>query len=179
MAGITLERARGCMVAAGMFFQKGAEDISQSIELGLQVEGDPEELYRKCTQRESADKSVLAATSLIIFFMVRDGLRTKQASLAAWKVLDKFRDPIIKPISDALRASEKIKNRGKFLARLLRSDDLQDELSLAIFLNCLNMEDTFSARLQEIRKQERVNVRIMAAAFAGAWYGLQEVSASQ
>lgn len=179
MAGITLERARGCMVAAGIFFKKGAEDISQSIELGLQIEQEPEALYQKCMQRESADRSVLATTSLIIFFTVRDGLRTKQASLAAWKVLDRFHDPIIKSIAGALRAADKQKNRGKFLARLLSSEDMQDELSLAIFLNCLSMEDTFHAHLQEFRKQERVNVRIMAAAFAGAWYGLKEVNASQ
>ncbi len=75
----TMERARGCMVAAGMFFQKGYEDIAQSIELGLRTSDDPAELYDFCLHRSSADPSVLAVCSLIIFFMVRDGLQVKKA----------------------------------------------------------------------------------------------------
>ena len=64
-----LERARGCMTAAGMFFQPGAEDISQAIELGLRTEEEPEEIYKICVERVTADKSVLAMASLIIFFL--------------------------------------------------------------------------------------------------------------
>ena len=179
MAGITLERARGCMVAAGMFFKKGAEDISQSIELGLQVDQEPEELYEKCMERESMDRSVLAITSLIIFFMVRDGVNAKKASLSAWNVADKFHDPIIKSVHDALKLADKNASRGKYLAKLMMSTDMKDELTLAIFLNCLPMEDSFYAHLQEIKKHQQINMQIMAAAFAGAKYGLKEVTAAQ
>ena len=79
MSRDSLERARGCMVAAGMFFQPGAEDISQAIELGLRTEEDPDDIYKICIKRVTADKSVLAMASLIIFFLVRDSLPMKKA----------------------------------------------------------------------------------------------------
>ena len=60
-----LERARGCMTAAGLFFKPGAEDISQVIELGLRTEEEPIAIYESCTKRTTADKSVLAMTSLM------------------------------------------------------------------------------------------------------------------
>ena len=55
-----MERARGCMTAAGMFFQQGAEDISQTIELGLRTTDEPETIYETCIKRSTANKSVLA-----------------------------------------------------------------------------------------------------------------------
>lgn len=172
-----MERARGCMTAAGLFFQHGAEDISQAIELGLRTDSDPAELYEACTKRATANKSVLAMASLIILFLVRDGVRLKKACMSAWKVADKFNDPIIKSISDALVAAEKPKSRGKLVAGFLTSNDLKDKLSLAIYINLLEMEDSFHAHMTELRKQPDNETRIMGAAFAGAVYGLKEVNA--
>ena len=173
-----LERARGCMTAAGIFFKPGAEDISQVIELGLRTEEDPADIYESCTKRTTADKSVLAMTSLIIFFLVRDGVTVKKACMSAWKIADKFNDPIIQSISNALMAAEKPKVRGKLVAGFLSSQKLQDKLSLAIYLNLIKMEDTFRAHMQELSKQPDNETRIMGAAFAGAVYGLKEVSAA-
>ena len=172
-----LERARGCMTAAGLFFQQGAEDISQTIELGLRTDADPQEIYEACTKRSTANKSVLAIASLIIFFLVRDGVRIKKACMSAWQVADKFNDPIIQSISNALVAAEKPRRRGKLVAGFLTSHDLKDKLSLAIYLNLMHMEDSFHAHLQELKKQPDNETRIMGAAFAGAIYGLKEVSA--
>lgn len=172
-----LERARGCMTAAGLFFQQGAEDISQAIELGLRTDSDPVVLYESCIKRSTANKSVLAMASLIIFFLVRDGVRVKKACMSAWKVADKFNDPIIQAISNALVAAEKPKRRGKLVAGFLTSEDLKDKLSLAIYLNMMNMEDSFHAHIQELKKQPDHATKIMGAAFAGAVYGLKEVNA--
>ena len=172
-----MERARGCMTAAGMFFQKGAEDISQTIELGLRTTEEPEAIYETCIKRSTANKSVLAMASLIIFFLVRDGVKVKKACMSAWQVADKYKDPIIQAIASALTAAEKPKCRGKLVAGFLTSQDLKDKLSLAIYLNVLEMEDTFHARMQELKKQPDNETRIMGAAFAGAKYGLKEVSA--
>ena len=172
-----LERARGCMTAAGLFFQKGAEDISQTIEMGLRTDSDPAEIYASCTRRDTANKSVLAMASLIIFFLVRDGVRLKKACMSAWQVADKFNDPIIQAVSNALIAAEKPRRRGKLVAGFLTSDALQDKLSLAIYLNLMNMEDSFHAHIQELQKQLDSETRIMGAAFAGAVYGLKEVAA--
>lgn len=174
-----LERARGCMTAAGFFFQQGAEDISQTIELGLRTDAEPQEIYETCTKRPTANKSVLAIASLIIFFLVRDGVRVKKACMSAWKVADKFNDPIIQSISNALMAAEKPKRRGKLVAGFLTSNDLQDKLSLAIYINLMNMEDSFHAHMQELKKQPDNETRIMGAAFAGAVYGLKEVTAEK
>ncbi|SHK78267.1 hypothetical protein SAMN05216582_11752 [Selenomonas ruminantium] len=172
-----VERARGCMTAAGLFFQVGAEDISQAIDLGLRTDTDPVELYEFCNQRNTADKSVLAMAALIIFFLVRDGVKMKKACMSAWQVADKFHDPIIQAISNALTAAEKPKRRGKLVAGFLTSQNLQDKLSLAIYLNMAIAEDSFHARMNELRKQPDNETRIMGAAFAGAIYGLQEVNA--
>ena len=60
----------------------------------------------------------------------------------------------------------------------LSSQKLQDKLSLAIYLNLIKMEDTFRAHMQELSKQPDNETRIMGAAFAGAVYGLKEVSAA-
>lgn len=174
-----LERARGCMTAAGMFFQPGAEDISQAIELGLRTDEEPDEIYKICTERVTADKSVLAMTSLIIFYLVRDGLHMKKACIAAWKTADKFKDPIIKSLADALIAADTPKRRGQLVANFLKSSDLRDKLGLSIYLNVMPMEDTFHAHMKEIKKQPDIETRIMASAFAGAVYGLKEVSAEQ
>lgn len=46
-----LSRARGCMTAAGLFFARGAEDISQTIELGLQADMKPVDIYKRCMER--------------------------------------------------------------------------------------------------------------------------------
>lgn len=173
-----MERARGCMTAAGLFFKPGAEDISQVIELGLRTEEEPADIYESCTKRTTADKSVLAMTSLIIFFLVRDGVSVKKACMSAWKIADKFNDPIIQSISNALIAAEKPKVRGKLVAGFLSSKKLQDKLSLAIYLNLIKMEDSFRAHMQEISKQPDNETRIMGAAFAGAVYGLKEVTAA-
>ena len=173
-----LERARGCMTAAGLFFKSGAEDISQAIELGLRTDAVPADIYESCTRRTTADKSVLAMTSLIIFFLVRDGVNVKKACMSAWKIADKFKDPIIQAISNALMAAEKPKVRGKLVAGFLSSKNLQDKLSLAIYLNLANMEDSFYAHMQEISKQPDNETRIMGAAFSGAVYGLKEVNAA-
>ena len=173
----SLERARGCMVAAGMFFQPGAEDISQAIELGLRTEEDPDDIYKICIERVTADKSVLAMASLIIFFLVRDNLPMKKACMAAWKTADKFKDPIIKSLADALIAADTPKRRGQLVAGFLKSQDLRDKLGLSIYLNLMEMEDTFHAHIGEIKKQPEIETRIMASAFAGAIYGLKEVSA--
>lgn len=172
-----VERARGCMTAAGLFFQQGAEDISQTIELGLRTDEDPAKIYELCNQRNTANKSVLAMASLIIFFLVRDGVKVKKACMSAWKVADQFNDPIIQSISNALVAAEKPKRRGKLVAGFLTSKDLKDKLSLAIYLNLMNMEDSFHAHIQELKKQPDHETRIMGAAFAGAVYGLQQVNA--
>ena len=174
----SLERARGCMTAAGMFFQQGAEDISQAIELGLRTAEEPVAIYESCMKRTTADKSVLAMTSLIIFFLVRDGVTVKKACMSAWKTADNFNDPIIQALSNALMAAEKPKLRGKLVAGFLSSDKLQDKLSLAIYLNMADMENSFRAHMMEIRKQPDNETRIMGAAFAGAVYGLKEVSAA-
>jgi len=178
MDKLALERARGCMTAAGLFFQKGAEDISQTIELGLRMDVDPAEIYETCMNRNTADKSVLAMASLIIFFLVRDGVRVKKACMSAWQVADKFNDPIIQSISNALMAAENPKRRGMLVAGFLTSQDLKDKLSLAIYLNVANMEDSFYAHIQELKKQPDNETRIMGAAFAGAIYGLKEVTAA-
>lgn len=174
-----LERARGCMTAAGLFFQQGAEDISQTIELGLRTDAEPQEIYEACTKRSTANKSVLAIASLIIFFLVRDGVRIKKACMAAWKIADKFNDPIIQSISNALVAAENPKRRGKLVAAFLTSNDLKDKLSLAIYINIMSMEDSFHAHIQELKKQPDNETRIMGAAFAGAVYGLKEVNAAK
>ena len=173
-----MERARGCMTAAGLFFKPGAEDISQAIELGLRTDEEPESIYESCIKRTTADKGVLAMTSLIIFFLVRDGVSVKKACMSAWKVADKFHDTIIKAISNALMAAEKPKMRGKLVAGFLSSDNLQDKLSLAIYINMISMEDTFRAHMLELSKQPDNETRIMGAAFAGAVYGLKEVNAA-
>ena len=175
----SLERARGCMVAAGMFFQPGAEDISQAIELGLRTEEEPEDIYKICVERVTADKSVLAMASLIIFFLVRDNMTMKKACLSAWKTADKFKDPIIKSLADALIAADTPKRRGQLVANFLKSDNLRDKLGLSIYLNVMEMEDTFHAHMNEIKKQSNLETRIMASAFAGAVYGLKEVSADK
>ncbi len=175
----SLERARGCMVAAGMFFQPGAEDISQAIELGLRTEEEPEDIYKICVERVTADKSVLAMASLIIFFLVRDNMTMKKACLSAWKTADKFKDPIIKSLADALIAADTPKRRGQLVANFLKSDNLRDKLGLSIYLNVMEMEDTFHAHMNEIKKQSNLETRIMASAFAGAIYGLKEVSAEK
>ena len=172
-----LERARGCMTAAGMFFQPGAEDISQAIELGLRTEEEPEEVYKICVERVTADKSVLAMASLIIFFLVRDNLPMKKACMAAWKTADKFKDSIIKSLADALIAADTPKRRGQLVANFLESKDLRDKLGLSIYLNVMEMEDTFHAHLIQIEKLPEIETRIMASAFSGAIYGLKEVSA--
>ena len=172
-----IERARGCMTAAGLFFQPGAEDISQAIDLGLRTDADPVELYESCNKRASVNKSVLAMASLIIFFLVRDGMKMKKACMSAWRVADQFHDPIIQAVSNALTAAEKTKRRGKLVAGFLTSQDLQDKLSLAIYLNIAIAEDSFHARMNELRKQPDNETRIMGAAFAGAVYGLKEVTA--
>ena len=172
-----LERARGCMTAAGMFFQPGAEDISQAIELGLRTEEEPEEIYKICVERVTADKSVLAMASLIIFFLVRDNLPMKKACMAAWKTADKFKDSIIKSLADALIAADTPKRRGQLVANFLESKDLRDKLGLSIYLNVMEMEDTFHAHLIQIEKLPEIETRIMASAFSGAIYGLKEVSA--
>ena len=172
-----VERARGCMTAAGLFFQPGAEDISQAIDLGLRTDADPVELYESCNKRASVNKSVLAMASLIIFFLVRDGMKMKKACMSAWRVADQFHDPIIQAVSNALTAAEKPKRRGKLVAGFLTSQDLQDKLSLAIYLNIAIAEDSFHARMNELRKQPDNETRIMGAAFAGAVYGLKEVTA--
>ena len=172
-----LERARGCMTAAGMFFQPGAEDISQAIELGLRTEEEPEEIYKICVERVTADKSVLAMASLIIFFLVRDNLPMKKACMAAWKTADKFKDPIIKSLANALIAADTPKRRGQLVANFLESKDLRDKLGLSIYLNVMEMEDTFHAHLTQIEKLPEIETRIMASAFSGAIYGLKEVSA--
>lgn len=173
-----MDRARGCMTAAGLFFKPGAEDISQVIELGLRTDEKPETIYEACVKRTTADKGVLAMTSLIIFFLVRDGVSIKKACMSAWKVADEFHDPIIKAISNALMAAEKPKMRGKLVAGFLSSHNLQDKLSLAIYLNMVQMEDSFRAHMQELSKQQDNETRIMGAAFAGAVYGLKEVTAA-
>jgi hypothetical protein len=98
--------------------------------------------------------------------------------MSAWKIADKFNDPIIQSISNALMAAEKPKIRGKLVAGFLSSQKLQDKLSLAIYLNLIKMEDTFRAHMQELNKQPDNETRIMGAAFAGAVYGLKEVSAA-
>ncbi len=172
-----MERARGCMTAAGRFFQQGAEDISQTIELGLRTTDEPETIYETCIKRSTANKSVLAMASLIIYFLVRDGVKVKKACMSAWKVADKFKDPIIQSISSALTAAEKPKSRGKLVAGFLTSNDLKDKLSLAIYLNVAIAEDSFHARMVELTKQPDNETRIMGAAFAGAVYGLKEVNA--
>ena len=172
-----LERARGCMTAAGMFFQPGAEDISQAIELGLRTEEEPEEIYKICVERVTADKSVLAMASLIIFFLVRANLPMKKACMAAWKTADKFKDSIIKSLADALIAADTPKRRGQLVANFLESKDLRDKLGLSIYLNVMEMEDTFHAHLIQIEKLPEIETRIMASAFSGAIYGLKEVSA--
>ena len=172
-----VERARGCMTAAGLFFQPGAEDISQAIDLGLRTDADPVELYESCNKRATINKSVLAMASLIIFFLVRDGMKMKKACMSAWRVADQFHDPIIQAVSNALTAAEKPKRRGKLVAGFLTSQDLQDKLSLAIYLNIAIAEDSFHARMNELRKQPDNETRIMGAAFAGAVYGLKEVTA--
>ena len=172
-----MERARGCMTAAGMFFQQGAEDISQTIELGLRTTDEPETIYETCIKRSTANKSVLAMASLIIYFLVRDGVKVKKACMSAWKVADKFKDPIIQSISSALTAAEMPKSRGKLVAGFLTSNDLKDKLSLAIYLNVAIAEDSFHARMVELTKQPDNETRIMGAAFAGAAYGLKEVNA--
>jgi len=179
MAISALDRARGCMTAAGLFFQKGAEDISQAIELGLRTDDTPENIYETCMGRDSADKNVLAMTSLIIFFMVRDDLNVKKAVLSAWRIADKYDDPIIKELADALMAAGKSKSRGKYLAQLLMSKDLRENLELAIYINTVKMEDSFAAHLSEIKKLEQTNAKIIAAGFSGAFYGLKEVNAAQ
>ena len=171
-----LERARGCMTAAGLFFQRGAEDISQTIELGLRTDAEPKEIYETCISRSTADKSVLAMASLIIFFLVRDGVKVKKACMSAWQVADKFNDPIIQSISNALMAAENPKRRGQLVAGFLTSKDLKDKLSLAIYLNVAIKEDSFHAHIQELKKQPDNETRIMGAAFAGAVYGLKEVT---
>lgn len=167
------------MTAAGLFFKPGAEDISQAIELGLRTEETPEDIYKICEERSTADKSVLAMTSLIIYFLVRDGLKMKKACLAAWQVADQFKDPIIKSLSEALIAAEKPKRRGKLVAGFLSSKDLKDKLALSIYLNIMSMEDTFHAHVNELKKQPDIETRIMSSAFAGAIYGLKEVSAEE
>ena len=167
------------MVAAGMFFQPGAEDISQAIELGLRTEEEPEDIYKICVERVTADKSVLAMASLIIFFLVRDNMTMKKACLSAWKTADKFKDPIIKSLADALIAADTPKRRGQLVANFLKSDNLRDKLGLSIYLNVMEMEDTFHAHMNEIKKQSNLETRIMASAFAGAIYGLKEVSAEK
>lgn len=172
-----LERARGCMTAAGLFFQQGAEDISQTIELGLRTDSDPAEIYEACMKRNTASKSVLAIASLVIFFLVRDGVKVKKACMSAWQVADQFNDPIIQSISNALVAAENPKRRGKLVAGFLTSKDLKDKLSLAIYLNVAIQEDSFHAHMQELKKQPDNETRIMGAAFAGAVYGLKEVTA--
>jgi hypothetical protein len=121
---------------------------------------------------------VLAMTSLIIFFLVRDGATVKKACMSAWKIADKFNDPIIQAVSNALMAAEKPRVRGKLVAGFLSSQKLQDKLSLAIYLNLIKMEDTFRAHMQELSKQPDNETRIMGAAFAGAVYGLKEVNAA-
>jgi hypothetical protein len=97
--------------------------------------------------------------------------------MSAWKVADKFKDPIIQSISSALTAAEKPKSRGKLVAGFLTSNDLKDKLSLAIYLNVAIVEDSFHARMVELMKQPDNETRIMGAAFAGAVYGLKEVNA--
>lgn len=179
MSRESLERARGCMTAAGLFFQPGAEDISQAIELGLRTDDEPEEIYKICVERVTADKSVLAMASLIIFFLVRDKLPMKKACMAAWKTADKFKDPIIKSLADALIAADTPKRRGQLVANFLKSNNLRDKLGLSIYLNVMEMEDTFHAHINEIRKQPEIETRIMASAFAGAIYGLKEVAAEK
>ncbi|BAL83747.1 hypothetical protein SELR_20390 [Selenomonas ruminantium subsp. lactilytica TAM6421] len=174
-----VERARGCMTAAGLFFQPGAEDISQAIDLGLRTDADPVELYESCNKRATINKSVLAMASLIIFFLVRDGMKMKKACMSAWRVADKFHDPIIQAVSNALTAAEKPKRRGKLVAGFLTSKELQDKLSLAIYLNIAIAEDSFHARISELKKQPDHETRIMGAAFAGAVYGLKEVMAEK
>ena len=172
----TMNRARGCMVAAGYFFKKGYEDISQTIDLGLQLDKTPQEVYQICQKRNSADKSVLAMTSLIIFFMVRDCLTLKKASLAAWRIAEEFHDNIGSTLANAVLAIDRKDHRGRLVAQFLTSDDLKDKLSLAIYINLIKMDDTFFAHLQEIKKHDKVEMQIMAAAFAGAFYGLEEVN---
>ena len=98
--------------------------------------------------------------------------------MSAWKTADNFNDPIIQALSNALMAAEKPKLRGKLVAGFLSSDKLQDKLSLAIYLNMADMENSFRAHMMEIRKQPDNETRIMGAAFAGAVYGLKEVSAA-
>jgi hypothetical protein len=63
------------------------------------------------------------------------------------------------------------------VAGFLNSQDLRDKLGLSIYLNLMEMEDTFHAHIGEIKKQPEIETRIMASAFAGAIYGLKEVSA--
>ena len=172
----TMERARGCMVAAGMFFQKGYEDIAQSIELGLRTSDDPAELYDFCLHRSSADPSVLAACSLIIFFMVRDGLQVKKACFKAWQTADLVKDDIVQAVSNGMIAAEKPKQRGKLLVSFESDPSLRGDLSLAIYLSLLKRGESFANRLATIRKLKRRNAQIMAAAFAGALCGLQEVN---
>jgi len=90
---------------------------------------------------------------------------------------DKFNDPIIQSISNALMAAENPKRRGQLVAGFLTSKDLKDKLSLAIYLNVAIKEDSFHAHIQELKKQPDNETRIMGAAFAGAVYGLKEVTA--
>jgi hypothetical protein len=103
----------------------------------------------------------------------------KKACMAAWKTADKFKDPIIKSLADALIAADTPKRRGQLVANFLKSSDLRDKLGLSIYLNVMEMEDTFHAHIAEIRKQPDIETRIMASAFAGAIYGLKEVSAEK
>lgn len=174
----TMERARGCMVAAGLFFRKGNEDIAQAIELGLRTDDDPAELYDFCLKRDSADPSVLAACSLIIFFMVRDGLQVKKACFKAWETADQVKDGIVQAVSSGMIAAEKPRQRGKLLVSFEADNSLRGDLSLAIYLSLLKRGESFAARLAAIRKLKRRNAQIMAAAFAGALCGLQEVNSA-
>ena len=174
----TMERARGCMVAAGLFFQKGHEDIAQAIELGMRLSDEPQVLYNDCLQRDSADSSVLAACSLIIFFMVRDGLQVKKACFKAWRTADLVNDDVVSAVSEGMMAAEKPKQRGRLLVSFEANPSLRTDLSLAIYLNLMNPKADFKTRLENIRKLKRRNAHIMAAAFAGAMCGLKAVNAA-
>ena len=172
-----LSRARGCMTAAGLFFARGAEDISQTIELGLQADMKPVDIYKRCMGRKSADNSMLAATTLIIYYLVYSGCSMKKACLNAWQIADQFHDDISESISAAILAAERPDKRGKLVAGFITSSDRHAKLSLAIYLNLIDMEDTFKAHIEEIKKQDSYDTRIIAAAFAGARYGIKAVSA--
>ena len=93
------------------------------------------------------------------------------------RISDKFKDSIIKSLADALIAADTPKRRGQLVANFLESKDLRDKLGLSIYLNVMEMEDTFHAHLIQIEKLPEIETRIMASAFSGAIYGLKEVSA--